>query len=183
MKKNYILLIIVLFLFMFVPIVEAANKAKVYMFSKDGCSACMSAHEYLDGLLKENKDLFELVEIEVFNHNGAVENKGAYDLMIAVLEHYNENTETLYTPTIVIGDYHNIGFPRDETDLYNAIMELNNSEEDIDVVKDLAKEKNININDVKIDVNKENAYDAYIIIGIFIVLIGGFAGLVFLGKK
>ncbi len=183
MKKVYFTLIIVLLLMMFIPIVEAANKAKVYMFTRDGCSACISAKSYLDGLLKDDKDLFELIEIEAFDGNGQIQNKDAYNLMLAVLEHYDEDTETLYTPTIVIGDYHNIGFPKDPSDLYNAIKELNESEEDIDTVKDVAKEKSININDVKINVDKENAADAYIIIGIFVVLIGGFAGLVILGRK
>ncbi len=183
MKKIYFTLIIVLLLMMFIPVVEAANKAKVYMFTRDGCSACISAKSYLDGLLKDDKDLFELIEIVAFDSNGQVKNKDAYNLMLAVLEHYNEDTETLYTPTIVIGDYHNIGFPKDPSNLYNAITELNESEDDIDTVKDIAKEENVNINNVKVNVDKENATDAYIIIGIFVVLIGGFAGLVILGRK
>ncbi len=182
-KKIYFALVAVLLLLLLIPKVEAANKAKVYMFSRVNCSACESALEYFNGLLDKDEDLFELVEMVTFDASGNVKNQDALDLMLKVLEHYDEDTEKLYTPTIVIGDYHNIGFPKDPSDLKNAIDELNKSEEDIDTVKTLAKEEDIEINSIKKDVQKENSYDALIVIGIFVVLIGGFVGLVVLGKK
>ncbi len=183
MKKIYLALVAVLLLLLLIPRVEAANKAKVYMFSRVNCSACESALEYFNDLLSKDKDLFELVEIVTFDGSGNTKNQDALTLMLKVLEHYDEDTEKLYTPTIVIGDYHNIGFPKDPSDLKKAIDEVNDSSEDIDVVKDLAKEEDIDINSIKKDIQKENSYDALIVIGIFVVLIGGFVGLIVLGKK
>lgn len=183
MKKIYLALVAVLLLILLIPKVEAAKDTKVYLFSRDGCSACINALDYFNGLLKNDKDLFDLVEIEVFDKNVQVATEEGYKLMLKVLEHYDEDTEKLYTPLIVIGDYHNIGFPKDPTELKNAIDELNSGEEDADTVSDIAKEEKIDIEAIRKSIAKENTYDAIIIIGIFVVLIGGFAGLIILGKK
>ncbi len=193
MKKFLLASILILVSFMIIPVVNAANKTKVYMFTKNGCSACEYAFEYFDGLLEEEPDLFELVDLEVWSGSDQqgkwiLGSEDLYNLMVASLEYFDEDSKQLYTPTIVVGDYIQIGV-QDIEDMHDRIVELNKAEKPVDVVSDLAKKANINIDKLKKDrgqgdkETESGKYDALIIIGIFVVLIGGFAGLIIIGKK
>ena len=193
MKKFLLASILILVSFMIIPVVNAANKTKVYMFTKNGCSACEYAFEYFDGLLEEEPDLFELVDLEVWSGSDQqgkwiLGSEDLYNLMVASLEYFDEDSKQLYTPTIVVGDYIQIGV-QDIKDMHDRIVELNKAEKPVDVVSDLAKKANINIDKLKKDrgqgdkETESGKYDALIIIGIFVVLIGGFAGLIIIGKK
>ena len=183
MKKVFLALVVVLMLLLFIPTAGAQNKAKVYMFSRNKCSACEDAKSYFQKLLKEDENLFEFIEIEVFKSAKEIENEDAYMLMLDLLKYYEKDTDTLFTPLIVIGEYFNEGFPNDTSELYEAIKTLNEREEDYDLVKELADEREIKIEDIRKDENAGNLTNAVVIIGLFGVLILGFCGLIFLGKK
>lgn len=196
MKKLLLSLITVLALLIALPVSAKDEQVPVYMFSKDGCPACVAAQEYFEELETEYPELFELVEIVVFDGNWNAVSEERQMLLLSVYEEFGEDTSSAATPTIVIGDYYTIGLPKDTNEVYKAIENVRDSKEKIDVVKELVEEAELDLEDLeKYDANNNNQntsntnestdgkYDTIIIIGIFAVLIGGFAGLVILGKK
>lgn len=191
MKKIFLSVIALLAAFVIMPVVNAAEKVPVYIFTKNGCPACESAFEYFNNLESQYPDLFEQKVLEVWSGSDASGNwilgsQELYDLMLASLERAGGDTKGLATPTIFIGDYLTVGLPSDRTELYNAILEARDSEDSVNIVKEEAEKLNINLDEYsKTETNAEETgkYDAIIIIGIFVVLIGGFAGLIILGKK
>ncbi len=206
MKKIILSFITLLSILVMTPIVKADSDVTVYMFTKNGCYYCEQAREYFEGLLKEDKDAFKLVNIEVWcGDDNTVEpsqwilgSEDAYDLLMSVVDHYELDENELGTPVIVVGDYASIGLT-DKDAVSKAISKAKKSKKEIDVVKDLAKEKNIELSSVIKDFDAKNCnkpedsaeennatsgkYDGIIIVSIFVVLIGGFAGLVVLGRK
>ncbi len=185
MKKIIVSIVAFLTLIMFLPTVSAeTSKVPVYMFTKDGCSACLSAKEYFENLAAEEPDLFELIEIEVFDYEWNAVSKDLQKLLIAVYEEFGEDTSRASTPTIVIGDYHTVGFPQDDSLVEEAIRTASESETKVDKVSELMEELNITLEPQEENKTEDtNKYDTIIIIGIFVVLIGGIAGLVIAGKK
>ena len=205
MKKVILSLITIVSLIIMIPVVKADSDVTVYMFTKNGCPACEAAREYFEGLLEKDKDAFKLVNIEVWCGDDytvdpsewILGSEDAYNLLMAAVEHYKLDESKLGTPVIAIGDYATIGINTSDTkDIDDAIAKAKKSKKEVDVIKDLAKENNIELSsvikdfDVKscdkttADTTKSSGkYDAVIIVAIFVVLIGGFTGLVVLGKK
>lgn len=186
MKKTVLSIIAFLSMFLFANSVLADDQVKVYMLTKEGCSGCEVAYEYFDELESKEPDLFELVPFEVFNSTWKFNSDELNTLFTKVYEYFKEDTSSASTPTIVIGDYHVLGLPQDRELVYNAIKEA--KENGKDVVAEIAKKENLNLEELKYDRNakKEEVsgkYDTLIIVGIFIIIIGGFAGFVILGKK
>lgn len=191
MKKILISLIIVCLLIMHIPVVKAENKVKVYMFTKSGCPACETAYDYFNGLLSKEPELFELVTLQVWNgedKNGQwiLASQDLLDLMRSSLDYFGEDNNRLATPTIAIGDYLQIGVSN-LSDFYDRIIKYRDSENPVNVIKNLADKQNIDIDKLKGVAENEKTpsknYDEYILIGIFVFLIGGFAALVTFGKK
>lgn len=206
MKKIILSFVTIISLLVMMPVVKADSDVIVYMFTKNGCSACEAAREYFEGLLEKDKDAFKLVNIEVWcgddltdpnNPQWILGSEDAYNLLMAAVEHYKLDESQLGTPVIAIGDYATIGFnTNDPSDITDAINKAKKSKKEVDVIKDLAKENNIELSSVIKDFDAENCnktvadttktsgkYDAIIIVSIFVVLIGGFASLVVLGRK
>jgi len=193
MKKIILSLIIFLGLLGVIPVSAAEEKVPVYVFSKDGCSACIQAEEYFAELSEDYPDLFEIYNIVVFDENWQAVSNDRTELLIDVYERFGEDSSKAATPTIVIGDYHTLGLPQDTEEVYDAIMEVKNSKEPVDEVKKLVDEAELNLEDLLVYVHddmptveeKETSgkYDTIIIIGIFVVLIGGMAALVVASKK
>ena len=207
MKKVILSFIAALSMLVMLPVVKADSDVTVYMFTKNGCSACEAAREYFEGLLEKDKDAFKLVNIEVWcgtdyvtdpdNPQWILGSEDAYNLLMAAVDHYKLDESQLGTPVIAIGDYATIGFnSNDPSDITDAISKAKKSKKEVDVIKDLAEENNIELSSVikdfgvkscdktTADTTKSSGkYDAIIIVSIFVVLIGGFAGLVVLGKK
>ncbi len=196
MKHFKLLIIFLLSLCLFSESVIAAKenttkeennsyKVKVYMITKEGCPGCEAAYEYFDGLLNENPDLFEFIPFEVFNKEWKWNSNELQTLFTKVYEYFNEDVSHASTPTIIIGDYHTLGLPNDRNTVYDAIVK--NQKDGKDVISLIAKDNNLKIDELKYDRNTEKEensnYDTIIIIGIFVILIGGFAGLIILGKK
>ena len=194
MKKLLLSVIAILAFACLLPVVKAESNVTVYMFTKDGCPACASALEYFNGLLADDPDSFKLVDLEIFDSEWNEVSEDAYNLMINTLDHFGESTDPkdIATPLIVVGDYHTVGLPQDTSVVEDAIKDAKKAKEEVDVVKQIADEEKINYQDfVKVENENTNdseqqkpgKYDAIIIVAIFVVLIGGFAGLVVLGKK
>ena len=207
MKKIILSFIATMCMLVMAPIVKADSDVTVYMFTKNGCPACEAAREYFEGLLEKDKDAFKLVNIEVWcgddytvdpnSPEWILGSEDAYNLLMAAVEYYKLDETQLGTPVIAIGDYARIGFnSSDPSDITDAIAKAKKSKKEVDVIKDLAKKNDIELSsvikdfDVKscdktlADTTKSSGkYDAIIIVSIFVVLIGGFAGLVVLGRK
>ncbi len=191
MKKVVISFIIVCLLIMHIPLVKAENKVKVYMFTKSGCPACETAYEYFNGVLEKEPDLFELVTLQVWNGedsqgNWLLASEDLLNLMRKSLEYFDEDTDKLKTPTIAVGDYLQVG-AGDMEDFYDRIVELKNSDKPVDRISEIAKKEKIDIDKLK-GIKEENKdedgkYDIYVLIGIFVFLIGGFGALYLFGRK
>ena len=192
MKKILISLIYVFSLLVAIPVSAKEDLVPVYMFSKDGCSACISASQFFEDLESEYPNLFEVIEIVVFDENWQEVDNDRKELLIKVYDRFNEDSGSASTPTIVIGDYHSLGLPGDTNVIYDEIMNYKNNEKAVDEVKKIIDELELDIEDLKVyessntnTVQSESSgkYDAIIVVGIFVVLIGGLAALVVLGKK
>lgn len=186
MKKIILSIVAFLSLFLFSNIVLADDQVKVYMLTKEGCSGCEIAYSYFDELESKEPDLFELVPFEIFDSNWEFNSKELSILFTRTYEYFKEDISKASTPTIIIGDYHTLGIPQDRDIVYNAILDAKKSGKD--VIKDIAKEETLNLEELKFDRNatKEEAsgnYDTIIIIGIFVIVLGGFAGLIIISKK
>lgn len=192
MKKTLFSLIVVLYLFIGVP-VSAKEKVPVYMFTKDGCSACLSAQEYFADLQEDYPDLFELRDIVVFDGSWNSVSEDRLNLLVKVYDKFGEDSDRASTPTIVIGDYHSLGLPSDTDEVYNAIIDARDNKSE-DIVMKYINDLDLNLEDLLVYEAQSNTstgtkeetdgkYDTIIIIGIFVVLIGGMAGLVVAGNK
>ena len=191
MKNILIGLVAVLYFFVGTP-VNAEEKVQVYMFSKDGCSACIAAQEYFHELEEEHGDLFELNEIFVFDENFEPVDNDRTNLLVKVYERFGEDSSNAATPTIVIGDFHSIGLPQDTNQVYEAIVNAKDNKTE-DEVKKIVDELELDMEDLlEYDAKYGNnvststepgKYDTLIIVSIFVVLVGGLVGLVIAGKK
>ena len=191
MKRIILGLILTLSLLSGVMVSAEEEKVPVYVFSKDGCSACIQAEEFFDDLSDKHPDLFEIKNIVVFDENWQAVSNERTELLIDVYERFGEDSTKAATPTIVIGDYHTLGLPPDTDEIYNAIVAFKNSKEPVDEIEKLIKDRNLNLEDLliynKTPITKEEntggKYDTIIIVGIFVVLVGGMAALVVASKK
>lgn len=191
MKKVLISLAIVLGLFIGTPVYasKTTEKVPVYMFSKDGCSACISAEAYFEELEETYPDLFELREIVAFASDWSAVSSDRSNLISKVYDYFGEDSSSIATPSIVIGDYFTKGLPNDTDKVYNAIVDAQkNSAEDI--VKGFIDDLGLNLEELlKYDkestqtVTKEKSNDALIIGVVFGVVLIGFVGLVIISRK
>ncbi len=191
MKKVLLSIITLLLTLTFIPVTFAASeeetvdKVPVYIFSKNGCKGCEYAFNYFDNLEKEEPDLFEQYIIEVYDPNWNIEDEDAYNLLITLLERKELDTVKIATPTIFIGDYATVGFPNDDSLVYNAIKNAKEASEDekVDIVKEEADKLNIDLEQYKKVAAKTSVTDLIIIGSIFVVLVGGFVCLIVMSKK
>lgn len=172
MKKT-ILSLIALFIALLFPLnvmadekEESKEKINVYLFWGNGCGYCEAAKNFFRSIEKEYEDYYELVEYEVWYDE---DNKA---LMNSVAEYFDE--EIGGVPYIIIGETTFGGYSEEYNDsIIKAIKEEYENEDYVDVVKN-----------VKADgVTTEKNYDTLIIIGIFVVIIGGFGALVYFSRK
>ncbi len=204
MKKIYFSLVALISLIIFIPYSYAKNDVKVYMFTKNGCSACEAAFDYFEGKLEEDPDAFELVNVEVWcgtdytNPNNAswiLGSENALSLMQDMLEMHDEDTERLATPTIVVGDYLQVGADNLD-DLYDRIIKEQSNKKYKDEVALKAEEEKFDLSAMvkehgaascdimpKTETTKLGTSDIVIIVSVCVVLIGGFVGLIIISKK
>ena len=198
MKKFILTILVTMMMFIALPSVNAKEKLpevthdpiNVYIFRGDTCGYCHSALEFFEEAQEKYGDYFNLIGYEVSDENNQAfwQKVGAY---------FNDEVGSI--PYIVIGDaYHDTGYAEElEKDIINAILAEYQNKEYVDVVNNLLVENKLNdkvkyeqsseftvLQDAQIiETDEKSSSDVYIIIGIFVVLIGGIAGLVIASRK
>jgi thiol-disulfide isomerase/thioredoxin len=176
MKKVLLALVVVLILIIQIPIVDASSKVPVYMISKEGCPACERALTYFNELNKEHPDMFELIELRVFDSKWNFNSEELEKMFKALYDYVGYDSAKAETPTIIIGDYHETGLNKEE--VYKAITTY---DKDDDEVISIAKELNIDIE--KIRYHDNSGENLLIIFGIVIVVVAGFIGIISINKN
>lgn len=180
MKKYLLGVLLLLVMFLSMNVVKADEKVKVYVMTKDGCGYCELAKESLAELKKEQPDLFDVVEIEVFDSNWSPNSTDVQKFWEAVYDHFDSlDSSKAGTPTFIIGDYA-VAAALSKEDL---LTQINAAKGKDDEAKKIAQEINVDLSQYGIEKTETKGNDALIIIGILIVLVGGFTGLIYLGKK
>ena len=184
MKKAILSIFTLIVILLGMPKVLASEKVPVYVFTKNGCSACQKAFQYFDDLQKKNPDLFDQYIIEVYDGKWNVKEDSLYDILIATLTRLNGDTVKIATPTIVIGDYLSVGL-NNQTEIYNKIVEAQEkpSDEKVDIVKEEADKLGVDLEKYKKVPEETSSLEIIIIVGIFVILIGGFVGIIVISKK
>jgi len=195
MKKIILSIITVLMIFVMMPLVKATEKPEVtdhekvtiYIFRGEGCGHCKNAITFFANLGNEYEDYLEVKTYEVWkNSNNAL-----------LAKDVAEEIGTEFTggvPLIVVGEKYVGGFgdgtgeelieyaleyyqDKEYRDVVKEKLSDKEYGEDMETLKEAAASEGIAINE------PAGKYDALIIIGIFVVLIGGFAALIYAGKK
>lgn len=157
------------------------NLVKVYIFEAGGCPACQAQIEYLKGLDSYNKK-FEIVEKELYVDHVDWAHGKDYELGKKVAEEFIKAgfRDAAYnaTPFVVISNaYAKAAYNSSLESVIDSVYE----EGDKDIVG--CFERNEENCVIKESTGEEKNYDTIIIIGIFVVLIGGCVGLVIASKK
>lgn len=171
--KKVLLSILTLFMVLIFPLSvvasekeESKEKINVYLFWGDGCGYCEAAKEFFASIEDEYGEYFNLVEYEVWY------NQDNNELKENVAEYLNDDVSGV--PYIVIGETTFGGYSSEyDEDIKEAIMEAYEDEDYVDVV---AK---VEAGEVETGKN----YDTLIVIGIFVVIIGGFGALIYFSRK
>ena len=145
MKK--ISLFIIAAIMLLIPFtVKAEGKAKVnvYLFRGEGCPHCEEAIEWFDNTLSKDEEYskyYELVQYEVWYDE---DNAKLMDNLAKAL-----GTEANGVPFIVIGDKHFSGFSSEQSpeQIKSAIKAEYESDDIVDIVKDVKKGKSVNKKD------------------------------------
>lgn len=201
MKKILTGLVVSLMMIIAIPSVNAAAKAEklpevtkdpinVYIFRGESCGFCHSALEFFEENNDKYDDYFNLIGFEVSDQNNQ-------SLWQKVGDHFGDEIGSI--PYIVIGDaYHETGFNEEVGEkLIATILEQYQNKDYVDVVANVINENNLAekieysqnqefavlTNGQIVEDEKDNSNDVFIIIGIFVVLIGGITGLVIASKK
>lgn len=209
MKKIILSLITIVMSFIIFTNVKAIEKPEVtnhekitiYIFRGNGCGHCANAINYFNELGDEYADYFEVKTYETWY------NENNNNLGKAVAEKFDYEFDGV--PFIVVGEKYVGGFgsTTGET-LIEYALDYYQDKKYKDVVKETLKEIDYDVEETSIKdaLNEEgqinentnqnttnNAYgeesssggkyDAIIIVGLFVLLIGGMAGLVIVGRK
>lgn len=200
MKKVILSVIAAMMMLVMVPFVDAAEKPKVtdhekvtiHIFWGNGCPNCTNAINYFYGLGNEYEDYIEVKTYEVWYNQD--NNKFASEVA-ELLDHELEGV-----PFLVVGEKYISGWGGSvgET-LMDYALDYYKDKDYKDVVKEALEDTSNDVVETSLEdaYNVENTsnsnsnanetepgkYDTIIIIGIFVVLIGGFAGLVIASKK
>lgn len=199
MKRRFLILLTICCTFLGINTVNAKELPKVdhdpinvYIFRGDSCGYCHSALEFLEKSDEKYGDYYNVIGFEVSTGDNS-------SLWEKVGEHFGDEIGPI--PYIVIGDaYHATGFDEETIGkkLIEVILEQYQNDKYVDVVGkyiDEAEEKK----QIEFSQNKEfsvvtdavtsssdsedKSSDVFIIVGIFVVLIGGIAGLVVASRK
>lgn len=171
------------------PKVTDHEKVVINMFRGNGCSACKNALTDLVGLNGEYDDYIEIKTYEVWHDSS----NSAF--LQELIDDFKE--EKPGVPFFVIGDKHFVGYSQEE--IIGYALELYQDKKYSDYVskkakksenkltsmtlKEAAIEDGIIEDTTKATETKTNKNDILIVVGIFVVLIGGMAGLIVASKK
>lgn len=197
MKKLFILLIGIASLFLVnveakieLPEKTGHEKVTMYLFYSKTCPHCHDFINYFQNNYEEEyEDYFEIVAYEAGSgDNGALFQK--------VSEYYGNNTGG-QIPYIIIGDYAELGFSDSNgTKLIEKALEQYKKSDYKDIVdgfkkdagelkaetlQDAARTAGLKVINNKSD--KDKVSDGVIIAVIFVVVIGGLGGLIYIARK
>lgn len=142
------------------------EKVNVYLFWGNGCGYCEAAKDFFASIEDEYGKYFELVEYEVWysKDNNALKER--------VVEYFGDDVSGV--PYIVIGDTTFGGYASSyDEDIKEAIKDAYEDEKYVDYVEQI----------ISGDVETPKNYDTLIVIGIFVVIIGGFGALIYFSRK
>ena len=173
--KKVLLSILTLFMVLVFPMSVLADEGKedakkekinVYLFWGDGCGYCEAAKEFFASIEEEYDDYYNLVEYEVWY------NKDNNELKENVAAYFNDDVTGV--PYIIIGDKTFGGYSSEyDEDIKKAIKEAYDDEDYIDAVAKVGTG----------DYETPKNYDTLIVIGIFVLIIGGFGALIYFSRK
>ena len=197
--KKYLLYVLTFLMLLFVtPTIDAKVKLpevdhdpiNVYIFRGETCGYCHSALEFFEEAQEKYGDYFKLIGYEVSDEKNQ-------NFWQKVGNYFNDDIGSI--PYIIIGDaYHETGFSEEIGEkIIDVILKQYQNKDYVDVVEKLVAKNELSDKieyqqnseftvltdaNVKSEV-KDNSKDVYIIIGIFVVLVGGVAGLVVASRK
>lgn len=173
------------------PEVTDHAKINVYIFRGSGCSHCYDALNFLYGLDGEYDDYFKVVTYEVWqdSNNAALAKDVANKL----------GAEFGGVPYIVIGDKSFAGFGEDTgVNIINTALDFYKSKDYKDVVASVLKSKDYDATSetleaaaysegitevVPPEIKEEKKNDTWVIVAVFVVIIGGFGALIYSSRK
>lgn len=168
------------------PEVTDHEKVTIYVFRGSGCSHCYEALTYLNSLGDTYNDYFEVVTYEIWNDSNN------QMLIQDMIDYKNLNAEKFGVPYILVGDtYDWEGFASaySEDIVVSALKEYQNPKYK-DVVKELLKNNPnahaMSLHDACVEegiVVEKNPADTYIVLGVFVLLIGGLGALIIFSKN
>lgn len=204
MKKNIISFIIVLLLFVAMPVsaerigdvpeLTDHDKVTIHLFYASWCHNCHNFLTYMKDKYEDYTDYFEIKTYLVSSDSNGqrISIPENAEIMDRVAEFYG--TDAAF-PLIIIGkDFFQLGYPETAGPLIieKALEEYQNEDYE-DTVAKLIKENNYSTSKIEgyyeactqsgIDCGKTDNTAAYILVGVFVVLLGGLTALVIAGKK
>lgn len=204
MKKLWLVLVTVLMLGVSgvsaeedLPPITEHEKVTLNFFRGNGCGGCYNMIEHLAGIIDDYSDYFEVVTYEVWGNSY---NNDLMDIMIDELG--IPESEKIGIPFIIIGDQYFVGYSESNVDkIIAAALEAYQDEDYENLVAktideqelrassmtfaDAAEEEGITYEVGNPDNGKsESGMSDGLVIGIiFVVVIGGFAALMYASKK
>lgn len=199
--KKILLSIATMFLLLAMPVFaeelpEVTNHEKVtiHMFRGNGCPACKSALTSLVNLGDKYDDYIEIKTYEVwYNSNNA-------KLLNDLMQEYEIDENDQGIPFFVVGKSYWVGY--NESEIFTEALKLYEDKKYTDYIAQKVKGGNYSLTSMTLteaatedgifeeentsEKEEEQAsgkYDTYIIIGIFVVVIGGFIALIVASNK
>ena len=173
------------------PKVTDHEKINVYIFRGSGCSHCYDALTYLYGLDGEYDDYFKVVTYEVWGN----QNNSALAKAVAA----KLGDEFGGVPYIVIGNKSFAGFGSSTgTEIIETALEAYKNKKYKDVVASVIKSGNYDVVSQTLSeaayeegitevvppkVEEEKKDDTWIVLAVFVVIIGGFGALIYSSRK
>lgn len=171
MKKILVITCMLLTILMRFPVVDANEKVKVYIFTKEKEKICENAIKYFKQLQQEYRDYFEYQVYEVWDSSWK-ENSFNRDLLDEVTKHFKD--EVLGAPYIVIGD--NYSFDEYSEEYHEEYKDAIKKEYENENYKDIVADAIIQIEKQKA---KEQVYTIILLVGI----LASISLLIFLARK
>ena len=173
------------------PKVTDHEKINVYIFRGSGCSHCYDALTYLYGLDGEYDDYFKVVTYEVWGN----QNNSALAKAVAA----KLGDEFGGVPYIVIGNKSFAGFGSSTgTEIIETALEAYKNKKYKDVVASVIKSGNYDVVSQALSeaayeegitevvppkVEEEKKDDTWVVLAVFVVIIGGFGALIYSSRK
>ncbi len=173
------------------PKVTDHEKINVYIFRGSGCSHCYDALTFLYGLDGEYDDYFKVVTYEVWGN----QNNSALAKAVAT----KLGDEFGGVPYIVIGNKSFAGFGSSTgTEIIETALEAYKNKKYKDVVASVIKSGNYDVVSQALSeaayeegitevvppkVEEEKKDDTWVVLAVFVVIIGGFGALIYSSRK